>query len=58
MTLTELAYQIRPLIEKAAASLDDTDAVEAPILFPVWSSDEHYLVGDRRRFKGVLYKCL
>lgn len=58
MTLTKLAYQIRPLIEKAAASLDDADAVEAPILFPVWSSDAHYLVGDRRRFKGVLYKCL
>lgn len=58
MTLRELAYKLRPLIEKAAASLDDTDAAEAPALFPVWVEDAHYVVGDRRRFDGVLYKCL
>lgn len=31
------ARALRPLIEKAAASLDDTDALEAPELFPAWA---------------------
>lgn len=58
MTLKDLAYKLRPLIEKAAAGLDDADAAEAPALFPMWSATEHYLVGERRRYENVLYKCL
>ena len=36
MTYTERALQLRPLMEKAAQSLDDTDALTAVELFPFW----------------------
>jgi len=59
MTLMELAKKLRPLIEKAAISLDDTDALEAVQLFPEWNKDENkYEKGFRVRSNGILYKCL
>ena len=58
MTLTDLARKIRPYIEKAAASLEDEDALEAVVLFPVWAEDTEYETGMRVRYNGVLYKCL
>ena len=36
MTLVELARQLRPLMEKASASLDDADALQGVQLFPHW----------------------
>jgi len=60
MTLIELARKLRPLIEKAAISLDDIDALEAPQLFPIWNpnKEDMYNVGDRVRYNEILYKCL
>lgn len=58
MKLIELAKKLRPIIEKAAASLDDATALEAVTLFPAWSSAATYAVGDRVRYDGVLYRCL
>lgn len=59
MTLIELARKLRPFIEKAAISLDDTDALEAIYLFPEWDKDANKYEKDTRvRFEGVLYKCL
>lgn len=59
MTLTEYAQKLRPLIEKAALSLDDADSLEAKQLFPIWSGEAiTYNVGDRVRYDNVLYKCL
>ena len=59
MTLIELARKLRPFIEKAAAFLDDVDALEAVDLFPNWDGDDHeYKVDDRVKFEGTLYKCL
>ena len=58
MTLTELALKLRPLIEKASLSLDDTDALEAIQLFPQGNDSAKYEIGDRVRFQNVLYKCL
>ena len=58
MTLTELALKLRPLLEKASLSLDDTDALEAIQLFPQWNDSAKYEIGDRVRFQNVLYKCL
>ena len=46
------------MIEKAAVSLDDTDALKAVELFPEWSATEHYDVDQRVRFGSVLYRCL
>ena len=59
MTLTELARKLRPLIEKAAISLDDADALEAKELYPQWSSEGvGYFANDRVRYEGTLYKVL
>lgn len=52
------ARKLRPIIEKAAASLDDTTALEAVELFPEWNSTATYAKDDRVRYVAVLYKCL
>lgn len=57
-SLIDLALKLRPYIEKAAINLDDTDALEATQLFPQWTTETTYQVGDRIRFKNILYKCL
>ena len=53
-----LAYKLRQYIEKAAVSLTDEDALEAVELFPNWSESGEYIVDDRVRYDGGLYKCL
>lgn len=58
MTPQEKARSIRPIIEKAAVSLDDTDALNAVELFPAWVVDTEYAVDTRVRYGGLLYKCL
>lgn len=59
MTLTELAMKLRPYIEKAAAFLQDEDALEAKELYPMWSGEGiEYKVDDRVRYEGTLYKVL
>lgn len=59
MTLLELAEKLRPLIEKAALSLDDADALEGIFLYPLWSGDSiNYAANVRVRYNGVLYKVL
>lgn len=59
MTLVELANKLRPIIEKAMESVDDTTALDAVTLFPAWSGDGvSYTEGVRVRHNGVLYKVL
>lgn len=58
MTLLELARKLRPYIEKAAVSLSDEDALEAVNLFPNWKTATAYVVNDRVKYEGILYKCL
>ena len=58
MTLIELAQKLRPYIEKAAAFLDDADAIEAVQLFANWTAHTSYLRDDKVRYENVLYKCL
>lgn len=58
MTLTELATKLRPLIERAAQSLDDADALEAVTLFPLWKPGEEYKAGQKVQDKGILYTIL
>ena len=59
MITREQAYKLRALIEKASASLPDTDAISAPELFPRFDGNAHlYAVGDRVRYGDLLYKCL
>ena len=56
MTLVEKARRLRAMIEKAAASLQDEDALEAVELFPTWGADTAYTVGQRIRYGGKLYR--
>lgn len=54
----EKARALRPLIEKAAVSLDDADALNAVELFPAWRSGETYAVDERIRYGDKLYRCV
>lgn len=58
MTLVELAYKLRPYIEKAAQSLDDTDALDAVQLYPNWQSGVAYDVDFRVQYHSILYRVL
>lgn len=51
------AYQLRALIERAAASLDDGDALDGIELFQVWAVDTDCAQGIRVRYDGKLYRC-
>lgn len=57
MTPQDKARALRPLIEKAAASLSDSDALEAVELFPAWAPDVDAQLGDRVRRGTRLYRC-
>lgn len=54
----EKAYKLREMIEKASASLEDSDALQAVELFPAWEVNKQYAVGDRVQYVSVLYSCL
>ena len=58
MISLQYARLLRRLIEKAAASLTDEDALSGVELYPEWIADHAYLVGDRVRDSNVLYKCV
>lgn len=58
MTPIEVARKLRPLIEQAAVSLSDEDALQGIELFPHWKDGGEYAVGDRTSDEGILYKCL
>lgn len=51
-------YKIRAMIEKAAVSLADDDAIEAAELFPAWAVGTAYAVDQRIRYVDKLYKCV
>ena len=52
------ARQLRPLIEKAAESLLDDDALEAVELFPAWATDTAYTTDERVSYADKLYRCV
>ena len=45
-------------IAKAVETLDDEASEEVTDLFPFWSTDTEYSVGDRRQYNGLLYRCV
>ena len=53
----EHVLKLRDMMHKAAASLSDTDALEAVELFPAWAVDTAYPVQIRVRYDGKLYRC-
>ena len=58
MTPQEKARALRPMIEKASASLTDEDALEAVELFPLWGTGIDYAVDQRIRYEDKLYRCV
>jgi hypothetical protein len=54
----EKAYALRALIERAAASLTDEDALDGVELFPTWATVVNYAIADRVRYDGRLWKCV
>jgi hypothetical protein len=58
MNHVEKALKLRPLIEKAVQSLDDTDALEAVTLYPNWAVGVDYKAGVRVQYDDVLYSVL
>ena len=51
------AHRMRTMIEKAATSLSDEDALEAVDLFPKWEANITYHLNERIRYNDKLYRC-
>lgn len=45
-------------IAKAVETLDDEASEEVTDLFPFWSTDTEYAIGDKRQYNGLLYRCV
>lgn len=56
--IIERAMALRAKIEELVTALDDEEALEVMEFFPNWRAGETYAVGDRKRYDGILYKCL
>lgn len=57
MITRQKALALRRMIEKAAISLPDEDALEAVELFPAWAVDTEFAKDIRVRYNGKLYRC-
>lgn len=58
-TLIEIARKMRPLIVKAAQSLSDEEAVQAPFLYDEWSGNGVEYANDHKvRRNGKVYKVI
>ena len=52
------AKQLRQLTEQLAVTLDDETALTGIELFPIWTIDRAYAVGDKVQRNGKLWRCL
>lgn len=52
------ASEFRSTVNDIINVLTDEQAIEAPILFPIWQPDVVYKVGDRVRYENKLYKVI
>lgn len=50
--------RLRALMELAAESLNDKDALDGAELYPVWVDGASYRTGQRVRYQGTLYRGL
>ena len=53
-----LYFEMSENLQKAAAYLDDEQAESVSSLYPFWSTDIGYSVGDRVQYDGLLYRCV
>ena len=54
----DIARKYHRLINKAAESLNDEDALQVSMIFEPWRADVDYTVGTRVQYNDVLYKVL
>lgn len=54
----DAALVLRGIMDKAGAMLTDAQALKVQGLFPAWSAEATYAVGDRVKYNGTLYRCL
>lgn len=54
----EHLYKLRDMIRKAAASLDDSDALSAIEMFAPWEADTTYTADTRIRYNNKLYRVV
>ena len=54
----EAAKPVRAVMDQAGEMLTDEQAATVPTLYRPWESGIDYVVGERRLYKDVLYKCL
>ena len=52
------AKQLRQLIEQLAVTLGDETALTGVELFPRWTIDRAYVVGDKVQRNGKLWRCI
>ena len=52
------AKQLRQLIEQLAVTLGDETALTGVELFPRWTIDRAYVVGDKVQRSGKLWRCI
>lgn len=52
------AHELRNAMNSASEVLTDKQALSAVALYPLWSPDASYVVGERVRYEDKLYKCL
>lgn len=58
MSYTENATLMKNTIDLATSYLSDEQAETVTLLFPDWEAGVDYILGDRRKFNGLLYKCV
>lgn len=58
MISRDKAKALRAKIVQAAASLQDTDALDAIELFPRWEPNTEYVADQRIRYDGKLYRVV
>ena len=58
MSYTANAMIMRESLNLATSYLDDEQAETVTILFEEWQANTAYVVGDRRQYGGLLYRCV
>ena len=58
MITRQKARALRRMIEQAAVSLPDEDALTAIELYPIWQEEKEYASDERVRYEGKLYRCV
>lgn len=58
MSIIEDARKLRPIIEQAMQSVNDSTAVQAVELYPKWAVGVAYSVGFKVQYNGRLYKVI